>query len=236
MCDSNTQRGFTLTEILVSFLITAIASTGIISFFVGSMKSNTVSLNSVHLHQELRTLLDVMSRDIRRAGYWRNADGISKNMYMSEDNVLKIVENNCITYSYDDYKDSKSQANIVQHTDTAGFRLKNYTLKTRKKSSPCSSNRNWESISDRNFLKVTKLDFQLEQVCVNNNSPKHRKLQQADCKATKVKHSNMMSNPSDTFSVMYVVTITLSGELVANPEISVSNITETVAVRNIITS
>jgi len=165
------QNGFTIIEVTVSSIIGAITLAGVITFFVNTVQSNSDGLKEARLNQELRALMDLMVRDIRRAGYWRNANGVDANIYATNEHSIKLPSNSCITYAYDDYQARKSDANRVQDTDAAGFRLINNTLKTRKKSALCDSNRNWESISDDKSLKITKLEFSLDNICNNISSP-----------------------------------------------------------------
>lgn len=71
--------GFTLVELMVALVAGLIVSAAVLAFFFSSMKSNGEYVQSTRLTQELRNILDLMSRDIRRAG--------------SDDDSLKYVGN-----------------------------------------------------------------------------------------------------------------------------------------------
>ena len=71
--------GFTLVELMVALVAGLIVSAAVLAFFFSSMKSNGEYVQSTRLTQELRNILDLMSRDVRRAG--------------SDDDSLKYVGN-----------------------------------------------------------------------------------------------------------------------------------------------
>ena len=73
------QRGFTLVELMIALVAGLIVSGAVLAFFFSSMKSNGEYVQSTRLTQELRNNLDLMTRDLRRAG--------------SDDDSLKYVGN-----------------------------------------------------------------------------------------------------------------------------------------------
>jgi len=227
------QSGFSLLEVLVSSIIGSIAIAGIMTFFINTMQSNSDGLKEIRLNQELRALLDVMVRDIRRSGYWRNADGVTYNIYANDENALKVSSNgNCITYSYDNFKINDSKADIVQNSDAAGFRLINNTIKIRRNSSTCDSSRNWESLSDVSAINITALNFKITPVCINISSPILPTNIQRGCKADGGPGNLLAREANDTLATINKVTIKLSGELASDPSVSAMDIIEIVTVRN----
>ena len=226
------QSGFTMVELMVSSIIGLITLAGIITFFANTVQSNADGLKEVRLNQELRALMDVMVRDIRRAGYWRNANGIDSNIYATNDHAINIDNDDCITYAYDDYQARNSDASRVQDTDAAGFRLINNTLKIRRRSALCDSNRNWESISDNTSLRITNLEFNLNNICNNISSPLQPINSRRGCLAEGGPGLLLAPNPNDALANMNVVTVVLSGELVSDPSVASIDIVENIAVRN----
>jgi prepilin-type N-terminal cleavage/methylation domain-containing protein len=63
------QAGFTLTELMIALAAGLVVSTAAVAFLFSSMKSNGEYVLSTRLTQELRNTLDLVSRDLRRAGY-----------------------------------------------------------------------------------------------------------------------------------------------------------------------
>lgn len=70
------QRGFSLVELMVALVAGLIVSAAALSFFFSSMVSNGKYVQSTRVTQELRNSLDLISRDLRRAGYDQNALGL----------------------------------------------------------------------------------------------------------------------------------------------------------------
>lgn len=62
-------KGFTLIEILISLVITAIVMTGIFSTFNTQSKTFNTQQQVTEMQQNARASMDIMSREIRMAGY-----------------------------------------------------------------------------------------------------------------------------------------------------------------------
>ena len=96
------QRGFSLVELMVALVAGLIVSGAVLSFFLSSMKSNGEYVQSTRLTQELRNTLDLMTRDLERAGYDQDALAYLATGTSTPFNNLKLdVANNCVVYSYD---------------------------------------------------------------------------------------------------------------------------------------
>jgi prepilin-type N-terminal cleavage/methylation domain-containing protein len=65
--------GFTLVEMMVALVAGLIVSAAVIAFALSSMKSNGEYVQSTRLTQELRNTLDLVTRDLSRAGYNDNS-------------------------------------------------------------------------------------------------------------------------------------------------------------------
>lgn len=62
-------RGFSLIELMVALVAGLIVSYAVLAFTMSSMKSNAEYVQSTKLTQGLRNTLDLVVRDLRRAGY-----------------------------------------------------------------------------------------------------------------------------------------------------------------------
>src|SRR5688572_4073809 len=62
-------EGFGLVELMIATAVGILLSTAVIAFMLASMRSNGEYVQSVRLSQELRNTLDLVSRDLSRAGY-----------------------------------------------------------------------------------------------------------------------------------------------------------------------
>ena len=67
--------GFSLVELMIAMVAGLIVSGAVVTFTLSSMKSNSDYVLSTRLTQELRNSMDLITRDLRRAGYDESALG-----------------------------------------------------------------------------------------------------------------------------------------------------------------
>jgi prepilin peptidase dependent protein B len=70
---SGGERGLSLVEMLVGVAVGMFLIAGAATLFVANLSSSRKMLVEARLNQDLRAAADLISRDIRRAGYWSNA-------------------------------------------------------------------------------------------------------------------------------------------------------------------
>lgn len=61
--------GFSLTELLVAIAVGLVVVSGVLGIYVSTLRSNLDNLRMLRLNQELRAAMNIMVRDIRRAGF-----------------------------------------------------------------------------------------------------------------------------------------------------------------------
>ena len=111
--------GFTLVEMMVALVAGLIVSAALVAFMLSSMKSNGEYVQSTRLTQELRNTLDLVTRDLSRAGYNDSAltyvslARISPNSRQSSSRTTPFVTagnattylnadtDGCVLYAYD---------------------------------------------------------------------------------------------------------------------------------------
>lgn len=216
--------GFSLIELLVSMTIALIVLISVTSAFSNSVRASATSLKEIKLSQELRVVMDVMARDIRRAGYWSRADSFSVNPFASGARDVTVVDGSCITYSYDSRND-----NVIHHNDNQGFKLVGNAVAIRKTSAKCDDKggHKWESISDKHTLDITRLDFQLITEACRNLNDIHR-----TCDLLISNDGTKASGQSgDVIEIMYVIALTLSGRLKGDESVE-GSMRQIVSVRN----
>ena len=64
------RNGFTLVELLIASVLGMLVVGGIITVFATTVRFNSDNLQMVRLNQELRGVMSLISRDLRRAGYF----------------------------------------------------------------------------------------------------------------------------------------------------------------------
>lgn len=97
--------GFSLVELMVALAAGLVISGAAVAFLLSSFKSNGEYVQSTRLTQELRNSLDVVTRDLRRAGYDDDALKYLSNSTISPFSKMRLVNpgaaNSCIIYAYD---------------------------------------------------------------------------------------------------------------------------------------
>lgn len=163
MLTRSRQHGVSLIELMVSVGLGLVLLLGMTSFLTTSLKSNTSTMKAARLDQELRAILLLISRDVRRAGYWGNASsgvGVGAAAYSNPFGTVNTATAGCILYSYDRNGDG-SQGSDEKY----GVLLSSGTVMLRSggTSYNCTpgANNSWEALSDSNVTSVTTLTFSL---------------------------------------------------------------------------
>jgi prepilin-type N-terminal cleavage/methylation domain-containing protein len=96
------QAGFSLIELMVALVAGLIVSAAVVAFTMSSFRSNGEYVVSTRLTQELRNSLDLVMRDLRRAGYDEGALGLLATGQMSPFSSMSVdVAGECVLYGYD---------------------------------------------------------------------------------------------------------------------------------------
>ena len=160
---SNTQRGFTLIELMISVVIGLIILAAVLGMFVTMIKSDSDNLKSIRLNQELRAAMNLITRDIRRAGANRNAAVNSSttpptNPFSSTSGTTTRATigggGTSISFSYDAVADAVTELYGYQRNSTAGTeRIESCSGST---ASGCGA---WQPVTDESLVNITALTF-----------------------------------------------------------------------------
>lgn len=162
---STNQGGFSLVEMMVAMALSLILFGGLLNAYVATVKSSGEIMSSSHLDNELHKLLDMMARDIRRAGTFGNPQALLSGAvnpfgvdvagaYTGE------AANSCLIFSYDfDYDGVVDTA--LNEDERYGFRLKSGIVQSRVGGLDCDADGtpNWENVTASNSYSVTGLQF-----------------------------------------------------------------------------
>lgn len=167
----NHSYGFSLVELLTALAINAILFAGLITIFLSNIDHHRQTINGNRLNQQLQTAMAIMSNEIRRAGYWANAQndiGSTTNNNPFVASGVDITVNgsgNCILFAYDHDDDGSLPAISASIDDERyGFRISGNALQARPPgaSFSCTAAADaWENITDTNIIQVTALSFTL---------------------------------------------------------------------------
>lgn len=181
------QGGITLLELMVGSSLGLLLLSALLAFYGHNIQSSGEGLRMAHLHQQMHAVLAIMTRDIRRAGYYGvppRTDTLAllaANPFTDADDPAKPADrrndlrvgayarnrraeapHSCILYSYDLNGDGQ-----VQESGTGmerfGFRLREETVQMRYggRDFTCSDG-SWRAVND-DSIRVTQLQFTLQE-------------------------------------------------------------------------
>ena len=147
------QRGLSMIELLVGVAIALFIAAAGATLLTGNLRENRSLLLEARLMQDLRTAADVVTRDLRRAGYWGGAvDGVwsagagtvGSNPYLAVAPAAAASDAVSFRYSRD-----ASENNLVDSNEQFGFRLRNGAIELQLGAG------NWQALTDANTVTVT---------------------------------------------------------------------------------
>lgn len=174
-------RGFGLIELMVSIVIGLIVIAGITSLVVATLRANTENMQMTRLTQEMRSVMQLTTRDLRRAGYDQNAvrdfgsggslsnDFAQVRAFDSGGNEKDLTAGiatgspaTCVLFSYDDNNNGTAEANEFR-----GYKLNTNNNSIEAKTSgsaadaDCSAG-NWETLTDAATVNVNEFSITTE--------------------------------------------------------------------------
>jgi len=207
--------GFTLVELLIALALNAILFAALLAMFTSNLYHYTKTVNINRLNQQLQQTLELMSDDIRRAGYWANAandvgTGANNNPFMATAVDITVTGGNCILFAYDHASNGTLPAiSTTIDDDRYGYRLSGTAVQERPPGATfacTAAANNWENITDPNVVKITALSFTLNT-------------------------STVTTGPGAQGITLRSVDISLTGQLVSDATIT-KTITQHVRIRN----
>lgn len=99
------RAGFTLIELMVAMVVGLVVVLAAVAFIVSVARANSEDIRITRLNQELRSLSEVMSREVRRARFVADPialAGQGPGAVTPHDTVAINAARNCVTFSYDD--------------------------------------------------------------------------------------------------------------------------------------
>ena len=151
------QKGMSMIELMISIALGLLVLAAATAMTVSSMVSNTDTLASARLNQDLDSVVQVMVNEIRRAGY----SGGVFDFLDNED--INIVSNSCVLYSYDADNDGS-----LETTEKFGFKfvLVNEEIQMRTNCAAsavaCATDCDegtWVALTDASVVSITNLSF-----------------------------------------------------------------------------
>lgn len=168
MLSINTRnRGFTLIELMVALVLGLVVIGGVMGVFISTYQANAQNIKSVRLNEEMRAVMSLMTRDIRRAGVrdlaWQPSLLGSDNPFANDVNWVvsrydsTVPTTSCVLFAYD-----SNENDLVDNVDRMGYRLRKegalQSVEMRRTGTACNG-AGWEKLTDENIMNVLDLDF-----------------------------------------------------------------------------
>ena len=139
------QRGLSLIELMIAITVALFIAAAGGSMLVGQLREHRALALEARLTQDLRTAADVITRDLRRAGYWGNAGAVAgANPYGAFTPETAAADTVSLRYSMD-----ASENNVVDGNEQFGFRLRAGVIELQLGAG------NWQALTDAGTLTVT---------------------------------------------------------------------------------
>jgi len=157
------ERGTSIVELLIGIAIGLFIAAGAMLLLTSQLGDNRRLLLEAQVQQDLRAAADLMSRDLRRAGYWGNAY-----RYVWAQNAADVsnpyqdttsLSGTGLVYSRSIDEETGPlgvDAGIVSAGERIGFRLNttDHMIETLIGGS-------WQALTDRDVLRVTQFELML---------------------------------------------------------------------------
>lgn len=165
MLNRRRQAGMGLVDMMIAMTLGLMLMAGLLTTYVSTIQGHNNVAKLTRLDHELQGLMDIMTRDIRRAGSNGNinflATGAPNPFTLSNPAAYKgEAANSCLIYSYD--LDADGTLDTGTDDERFGFRLKNKTVQMRRGGLDCVSDgkpTNWENITEEDVVEITELRF-----------------------------------------------------------------------------
>lgn len=163
------QKGFTLVELMIAIVLGLLVATAAMNIYVKNMTSQTQNLQLMRLNQDMRATMDLMVRDIRRAGFATSTPDTSfdclksnpfNNMgFFDGATATAIAATNaepasCIVFAYNLNNNLVANDCVIESRDRFGYRVRSGVLQMKKgggTEATCATG-SWEGISNSQVL------------------------------------------------------------------------------------
>lgn len=158
------QQGFSLIELMVSMTLGLVLMSGMLTLFHSALQSSRNLNAGKQLEDELHGTLDLMVRDLRRAG----ALGDPTRQLIGTANPFGIdaasaytgeSANSCLTFTYD--LNGNGTLDTSSSDERFGYRLRGSVVQMRVSGQGCTANTTpvWSTVTTLSQIQITGLQF-----------------------------------------------------------------------------
>ena len=156
-------QGFSLVEMMVSITIGLVLTAGILTLFQNTLQNNRDLATGKQLEGELHATLDLIARDLRRAGAMgnplRQLEGVANPFIIDAPSAYTgEAANSCLTFGYD--FNGNGSVNSATPDERYGYRLRQGVVQMRTGGQACTANTTaWNNVTTAALVQVTSLQF-----------------------------------------------------------------------------
>ena len=149
-------RGLSLIELLVGTAVGMLVVAAGSELVAHHLRDNRALMLETRVMQDLRTAADVVSRDLRRAGYWAHAasgvaDGVGPTMANPYDLAAPTAASSAISFRF---SRDVAENDVVDDNEQFGFRLHADAIELQL------GDANWQALTDATTLVVTAFSIE----------------------------------------------------------------------------
>jgi type II secretory pathway component PulJ len=159
------QRGITLVELMIGIAVGMFVVAAASFVLTNQLDDNRRLILETQVQQDLRAVTDIVTRDLRRVGYWGEAEkavqhhagAMSDNPYTGIDAAEPGDAGSEVSYAYsldERQVPAMDENDAVDDHDQAGFRLEGGSLRMRLSG-------RWQEVTDPATLRITRFDVTL---------------------------------------------------------------------------
>jgi type IV pilus assembly protein PilW len=158
------QRGLSIMELLVGITVGLIVTGGAVMLLAKNMAGSRLLLTESRLNEDLRNAADLLTRDLRRAGYWGNAmKGVTAIGFTSAttpnpySTVTAPASADEVGYRFS--RDPGTDNDTLDGNEQFGFRLVNEAIQMQAGSG-------WTDVTDKTAVKITRFQVTANETVV----------------------------------------------------------------------
>lgn len=159
------RQGLSIVELLVGIAIGLFVLAGATAVVTGQLSDNRNLLLETQIQQDLRATADLITRDLRRGGYWGRAASrvwpapgavILDNMYPAFWTTIGAGGRTELNYSYSSAASAVDESGTLDGNERFGF-----ALNSAAGTIEMNLGNAWQALTDPNVVRITQFDVQV---------------------------------------------------------------------------
>lgn len=152
------QRGLSLIELMVAMVISIIVTGAIIALMSNSLGSSTTTIQTSRLNEDMRDVMFLMTRDVRRAGsnQLNMLQAAAGTLPVGTNADVTITNNDCMVFQADRDGDGTFENAGFQRVTTGGVGVVQMWVDP-SNAATCGGGNSWVDVTDPDNIDVTAL-------------------------------------------------------------------------------